>query len=189
MTKADIVQALYSQVGGFSKKEAAEMVDLVFELMKETLGRGEKIKISGFGNFVLRDKRQRPGRNPQTGEPIAISERRVLTFKASQILKQILNARTTGPSLSSSASSSASSSSPSAGARTATTTASTWGSVPTMPAGTTGTSETPGSGSVSAGKPGDSSGGVFDVVADPPGVSSKVPPLFPNGKPDSGSTG
>jgi integration host factor subunit alpha len=60
-------------------------------MMKETLGRGEKIKVSGFGNFVLRDKRQRPGRNPQTGQPIKISERRVLTFKASQILKQALN--------------------------------------------------------------------------------------------------
>lgn len=93
MTKAEIVQALYSRVGGFSKKESADMVDLVFEMMKETLGRGEKIKISGFGNFVLRDKRQRPGRNPQTGEPIKISERRVLTFKASQILKQALNPR------------------------------------------------------------------------------------------------
>ena len=82
-----------SRVGGFSKKESADLVDLVFEMMKETLGRGEKIKISGFGNFVLRDKRQRPGRNPQTGEPIKISERRVLTFKASQILKQALNPR------------------------------------------------------------------------------------------------
>src|ERR1700760_37809 len=91
MTKAEIVQALYSRVGGFSKKESAAIVDLVFEMMKETLGRGEKIKISGFGNFVLRDKRQRPGRNPQTGDPIKISERRVLTFKASQILKQALN--------------------------------------------------------------------------------------------------
>jgi integration host factor subunit alpha len=93
MTKAEIVQALYTRVGGFSKKESADIVDLVFEMMKETLGRGEKIKISGFGNFVLRDKRQRPGRNPQTGDPIKISERRVLTFKASQILKQALNAR------------------------------------------------------------------------------------------------
>lgn len=91
MTKAEIVQALYDRVGGFSKKESADMVDLVFDLMKETLGKGEKIKISGFGNFVLRDKRQRPGRNPQTGSPINISERRVLTFKASQILKQTLN--------------------------------------------------------------------------------------------------
>jgi len=93
MTKAEIVQALYSKVGGFSRKESAELVDLVFEMMKETLGKGEKIKVSGFGNFVLRDKRQRPGRNPQTGQPIKISERRVLTFKASQILKQALNLR------------------------------------------------------------------------------------------------
>ncbi len=91
MTKADIVQAVYTRLGGFSKKEAADLVDLVFETMKETLGRGEKIKISGFGNFVLRDKRQRQGRNPQTGEPIVITERRVLNFKASQLLKQALN--------------------------------------------------------------------------------------------------
>ena len=91
MTKAEIVQALYTRVGGFSKKESADIVDLVFEMMKETLGRGETIKISGFSLFVLRDKRQRPGRNPQTGDPIKISERRVLTFKASQILKQALN--------------------------------------------------------------------------------------------------
>jgi integration host factor subunit alpha len=91
MTKAEIVHALYSQLGGFSKKEAADLVDLVFETMKETLGRGEKIKISGFGNFVLRDKRERQGRNPQTGDPITITARRVLNFKASQLLKQSLN--------------------------------------------------------------------------------------------------
>src|SRR5688500_4316154 len=91
MTKAEIVQAVYTKLGGFSKKESADLVDLVFETMKETLGRGEKIKISGFGNFVLRDKRQRQGRNPQTGEPIVITERRVLNFKASQLLKQALN--------------------------------------------------------------------------------------------------
>jgi integration host factor subunit alpha len=101
MTKAEIVQALYTRVGGFSRKESAEFVDLVFEMMKETLGKGVKIKISGFGNFVLRDKRQRPGRNPQTGDPIRISERRVLTFKASQILKQILNDKVATPSASS----------------------------------------------------------------------------------------
>jgi integration host factor subunit alpha len=93
MTKAEIVQALYTKVGGFSKKETADIVDLVFETMKQTLSKGEKIKISGFGNFVLRDKPQRPGRNPQTGDPIAISERRVLTFKASQLLRQALNPR------------------------------------------------------------------------------------------------
>lgn len=91
MTKADMVQALYSRLGGFSKKESADLVDLVFETMKETLGRGEKIKISGFGNFVLRDKRPRQGRNPQTGTPIMITERRVLSFKASQLLKHALN--------------------------------------------------------------------------------------------------
>jgi integration host factor subunit alpha len=99
MTKAEIVQAVYTRVGGFSKKESADIVDLVFEMLKDTLGKGEKIKISGFGNFVLRDKRQRPGRNPQTGDPIKISERRVLTFKASQILKQALNPRTSSGSL------------------------------------------------------------------------------------------
>jgi integration host factor subunit alpha len=91
MTKAEIVHAVYSKLGGFSKKEAADLVDLVFETMKETLGRGEKIKISGFGNFVLRDKRERQGRNPQTGDPITITARRVLNFKASQLLKQSLN--------------------------------------------------------------------------------------------------
>lgn len=93
MTKAEIVQAIYNRLGGFSKKEAADLVDLVFDSMKETLARGEKIKISGFGNFVLRDKRQRQGRNPQTGEPMVITERRVLNFKASNILKQGLNPR------------------------------------------------------------------------------------------------
>jgi len=93
MTKADIVQVIYARLGGFSKKEAADLVDLVFETMKETLGRGEKIKLSGFGNFVLRDKRKRQGRNPQTGKPIVITERRVLSFKPSQILKQGLNPR------------------------------------------------------------------------------------------------
>jgi integration host factor subunit alpha len=92
MTKADIAQVIYARIGGFSKKESIELVDLVFETMKETLGRGEKIKISGFGNFVLRDKRSRQGRNPQSGDPITITERRVLSFKASQILKNVLNA-------------------------------------------------------------------------------------------------
>lgn len=95
-TKAEIVGAVHERIGGFSKKEAADLVDLVFETMKETLGRGEKIKISGFGNFVLRDKHSRQGRNPQTGHPILITERRVLTFKSSQILKHSLNRREPG---------------------------------------------------------------------------------------------
>ncbi len=100
MTKADIAQIIYARIGGFSKKESIDLVNLVFETMKETLGRGEKIKISGFGNFVLRDKHQRQGRNPQTGAPIMITERRVLSFKPSQILKNTLNnARSSGDSL------------------------------------------------------------------------------------------
>lgn len=91
MTKAEIVDSVYERVGGFSKKEAAEVVESVFDTMKEVLAEGEKIKISGFGNFVVRHKKQRVGRNPQTGAPIPISARRVLTFKPSQVLKGILN--------------------------------------------------------------------------------------------------
>jgi integration host factor subunit alpha len=91
MTKADIVETVYEKVGGFSKKEAAEIVETVFDTIKETLEKGEKIKISGFGNFVVRDKNARAGRNPQTGQEITISARRVLTFKPSQVLKNILN--------------------------------------------------------------------------------------------------
>jgi len=91
MTKAEIIDAVYEKVGGFSKKEAAEIVEAVFDVMKEVLADGAKIKISGFGNFVVREKAERVGRNPQTGEPIPISARRVLTFKPSQVLKGILN--------------------------------------------------------------------------------------------------
>ncbi|OGP52423.1 MAG: integration host factor subunit alpha [Deltaproteobacteria bacterium RBG_13_51_10] len=90
MTKADIVETIYGKVG-FSRKESAEIVDLVFDLMKETLENGEKIKVSGFGNFIVREKRSRKGRNPQTGEEIQISARRVLTFKPSQVLRKALN--------------------------------------------------------------------------------------------------
>lgn len=90
MTKADIIEQIYEKVG-FSKKESAEIVELVFDTMKNTLTKGEKIKISGFGNFVVRQKRPRVGRNPQTGEEIEISARRVMTFKPSQVLKTALN--------------------------------------------------------------------------------------------------
>jgi integration host factor subunit alpha len=93
MTRAEIVQALYLRAGDISKTDSADIVNLVFEMLKETLAKGEKIKISGFGNFVLRDKRQRPGRNPRTGDPIKITERRVLTFKASEVLRRALNPR------------------------------------------------------------------------------------------------
>lgn len=91
MTKADIVESVYEKVGGYSKKEAAEIVEAVFDQIKKTLEAGEKIKLSGFGNFVVRDKNERVGRNPQTGDEITISARRVLTFKPSQVLKSALN--------------------------------------------------------------------------------------------------
>jgi integration host factor subunit alpha len=92
MTKADIVERVYKEAG-FSKKEAAELVDLVFKVIKDTLSKGEKVKISGFGNFSIRDKSTRVGRNPQTGEAMDISARRVLTFKPSQILKEDITLR------------------------------------------------------------------------------------------------
>lgn len=90
MTKADLIESVYQKIG-FSKKESAEVVEMVFDTIKDTLEHGEKIKISGFGNFVVREKKSRIGRNPQTGEEIEISARRVLTFKPSQVLKSVLN--------------------------------------------------------------------------------------------------
>ncbi len=90
MTKADIIEGVYEKVG-FSKKESAEIVELVFDTVKETLERGDKIKISGFGNFQVRHKKTRMGRNPQSGQPIQIPARRVLTFRPSQVLKSALN--------------------------------------------------------------------------------------------------
>jgi integration host factor subunit alpha len=95
MTKADIVEALYEKVG-FSKKEAADLVELVFDSLKTTLSKGQKIKISGFGNFVVREKRPRVGRNPQTGQSIEISARRVLTFRPSQVLRAEVNTHLEG---------------------------------------------------------------------------------------------
>lgn len=86
VTKADIVERVYKEAG-FSKKEASDLVDLIFKVIKDTLSRGEKVKISGFGNFSIRDKATRVGRNPQTGDAMNISARRVLTFKPSQILR------------------------------------------------------------------------------------------------------
>lgn len=92
LTKADIIESVYEKVG-FSKKEASDIVELVFDTLKSTLESGEKVKISGFGNFVVRQKRPRVGRNPQTGEEIEITERKVLTFKPSQVLKAAINSK------------------------------------------------------------------------------------------------
>lgn len=90
MTKADIVEKVYEKIG-FSKKEASELVEMVFGTLKDVLKKGDKVKISGFGNFIVREKHERIGRNPQTGEQIKISARRVLTFRPSQVLKAMLN--------------------------------------------------------------------------------------------------
>ena len=90
MTKADIVSQIQAKVG-FSRQRTAEVVDDLFEIMKETLENGESVKISGFGNFEVRQKKARKGRNPQTGESIIIPQRRVLSFKPSQLLKKAIN--------------------------------------------------------------------------------------------------
>jgi integration host factor subunit alpha len=90
MTKADLISNIYEKVG-LSKKESTKIVELIFEIIRAALEHGDKVKISGFGNFNVRSKKVRRGRNPQTGEEIAISARSVLTFKASPVLKKSLN--------------------------------------------------------------------------------------------------
>ena len=90
MTKADIFEKV--QVGmGLTKKESADLVETVFSVMKSTLESGENLKISGFGNFVVKQKADRRGRNPQTGETLTIEARRILTFKPSGVLKDLIN--------------------------------------------------------------------------------------------------
>jgi integration host factor subunit alpha len=86
VTKAELAEALFERLG-LNKREAKDMVDGFFDEIRAALERGESVKLSGFGNFQLRDKPQRPGRNPKTGEEIAITARRVVTFHASQKLK------------------------------------------------------------------------------------------------------
>ena len=90
MTKIDIVQNVSDKLG-ISRKDSTRIVESVFELMKEQLSKGDTVKISGFGNFVVRNKKARKGRNPHTGSEIEISARTVLTFKSSPILKKTLN--------------------------------------------------------------------------------------------------
>ncbi len=86
VTKAELADTLFERLG-LNKREAKDMVDGFFDEIRAALERGESVKLSGFGNFQLRDKPQRPGRNPKTGEEIAITARRVVTFHASQKLK------------------------------------------------------------------------------------------------------
>jgi len=86
LTKADMVEKLFEDLG-LNKREAKELVEMFFEKIRQALEDGQQVKLSGFGNFDLRDKNQRPGRNPKTGEEIPISARRVVTFRPGQKLK------------------------------------------------------------------------------------------------------
>ena len=89
LTKAELAEMLFEQVG-LNKREAKDMVETFFDEIRNALERGELVKLSGFGNFQLRDKPQRPGRNPKTGEEIPITARRVVTFHARQKLKSMV---------------------------------------------------------------------------------------------------
>jgi integration host factor subunit alpha len=89
LTKAELAEMLFDHVG-LNKREAKDMVEAFFEVIRDALESGESVKLSGFGNFQLRDKPQRPGRNPKTGEAIPIAARRVVTFHASQKLKALV---------------------------------------------------------------------------------------------------
>ncbi|HKJ16617.1 MAG TPA: integration host factor subunit alpha [Xanthomonadales bacterium] len=91
LTKADIADRLFEEVG-LNKREAKEFVDAYFETIRAALEKGDNVKLSGFGNFQLRDKKQRPGRNPKTGEEIPISARRVVTFRPGQKLRSRVEA-------------------------------------------------------------------------------------------------
>ena len=93
LTKSDIVENLNNEIG-LNKREAKELVDMLFNDIKNILSEGHEVKLSGFGNFQLRDKSSRPGRNPRTGEDVEISARRVVTFKPGQKLKKSVNTLT-----------------------------------------------------------------------------------------------
>jgi len=90
MTKRDIAEKIQATTR-FTMKESAEMLEAVFSIMKSTLESGEKIKVAGFGNFEVKQKKDRRGRNPQTGEALTIEARRILTFKPSMVLKKAIN--------------------------------------------------------------------------------------------------
>ncbi len=96
LTKAELATLLFEKVG-LNKREAKEMVEVFFEEVRTALASGDSVKLSGFGNFQLRDKPQRPGRNPKTGEEMPIAARRVVTFHASQKLKAMVEQSHVGP--------------------------------------------------------------------------------------------
>ena len=90
MTRADLTEAVYQEVG-LSRNESAQLVESVLEEIASTLSTGESVKVSSFGTFSVRDKAERIGRNPKTGDEVPISPRRVLVFRASHVLKDRIN--------------------------------------------------------------------------------------------------
>lgn len=91
LTKAELAEMLYEQLG-LNKREAKDFIDEFFELITQRVAQGKDVKISGFGNFQVRTKQARPGRNPRTGEPVLVEARRTVTFHASNLLKTDINA-------------------------------------------------------------------------------------------------
>ena len=90
LTKADMTEQLYDELG-FNKREAKELVEMFFEEVRAALEAGKNVKLSGFGNFELRDKSERPGRNPKTGELIYVPEKNKIRFRSSKNLKKLIN--------------------------------------------------------------------------------------------------
>ena len=95
VTRSDLTDAVYREIG-LSRTESQQMVESVLDLITDSLVEGEKVKLAGFGTFSLRDKNERMGRNPKTGEEVPITSRRVLVFKPSQVMKDRVNAALTG---------------------------------------------------------------------------------------------
>ncbi len=91
MRKLDLANEVRGKVGGFSKKSCSALIDLLLDTIKDALADGENVKISGFGSFLVRSKRERVGRNPHTGDELVIPARKVLTFKPSQLLRRSIN--------------------------------------------------------------------------------------------------
>ena len=96
LTKAELADLLFEQLG-LNKREAKDMVERFFEEVRMALEAGESVKLSGFGNFQLREKPQRPGRNPKTGDEVPIAPRRVLVFRPSHVVKAVINGQTPSP--------------------------------------------------------------------------------------------
>lgn len=96
MTKADIVEFIYNRIGGISKKESADLVEKLLALIKDTIADGQSMKITGFGHFIVKNKKERKGINPQTKDQIILPRHRVLKFRVSQVLRTGINKNPAG---------------------------------------------------------------------------------------------